>query len=160
MAVTETERLVLIVVRDMTVSRMWVCPTEVHRILGLSGVHRAPLGCESEEWEQFYMRTLRTLSGLMQRGFLKEVEVHQHGQLWENFRLTKKGHIEAKGYKAPKEIIEAIKPKPIDFDAIDAALAGGHSTVEKREYVPMRKRRVKVQTRPHWNCGVGYNPIR
>ncbi|MGY6429855.1 hypothetical protein ACXIVC_21710, partial [Vibrio parahaemolyticus] len=62
--------------------------------------------------------------------------------------------------KTPDAIYNELKPVVIDFAAIDTALAGGHVEVEKREFVPMRNRKIKVQTKPYWNSGAGYNPIR
>lgn len=155
-----TDELILIAIRELTVRKAWSCPSEVHRLLNLVGVNKAPGNPDFEEWEGYYIMTLKRLSKLMRTGYIREIELYEFGQLWEHLRLTRKAHAHTKQLKTPDAIYNELKPVVIDFAAIDAALAGGHVEVEKREFVPMRNRKIKVQTKPYWNSGAGYNPIR
>ena len=158
--ITDYDRLIMMVIRDMTERDLWVCGTEIHRLINLVGVHQAPRGAELDEWERYYLKTLKRLFALIKKSYVREVEIHQYGTLWEHFRLTRKGHDAIRGKEAPDEIRKAIKPVFIDFAEIDRALAGGMEPKERREFVPMSRRTIKVQTRPYWNSGAGYHPIK
>ena len=154
------DELILIAIRELSDRKAWSCPTEVHRLLNLVEVNKAPPNSEFEAWEVYYIKTLKRLAQLMRYRYVREVELFEHGQVWEHFRLTRKGRELIEGKRTPDAIYNELKPVMIDFDAIDAALAGGLAEVEKREFVPMRKRKIKVQTKPYWNSGAGYEPIK
>lgn len=101
---TNTEQLILLLIRQMTESRHWIIPCAIHYYLLTVSVNA------HDDYDSGLAITEAAIDALVLTGHIRHAVTHEYDQQWPCLRLTPIGEEAITGLQLPEFLRDQFKP--------------------------------------------------